>query len=217
MCELNREEVERAIVQFNNLNYIVTDHLVKTQFTNLRQGGRGYIAGTVLLLDNCFSTNLPKVDAGEIIQSLEEKWFGIECAFGNLQNNPQIIQEVANYILPMILNPGTQNNYSFATKFLHWCTGKHFPIIDSRSRIAIRELTGNNILGQNNPDNLEEILNEYTNLINFSSHCLEENDWFGDDLVAFDLQQQTQFMNLAMCNTPLRILDKYFFITGGGN
>jgi hypothetical protein len=116
--------------------------------------------------------------------------------------------------------------YSFASKFLHWTTRRHFPIMDSRARVAIhylQEKTGAH--GQGlipemwNGGNTRTALVDYKKWITFSAQLIAYlPSAFWQNLVQQDTSELRRNFNglytILGGNHLLRVLDKYLFAKG---
>ena len=139
-----------------------------------------------------------------------------------LENSPEDVYGVAKKILPHILNhtEKCRENYSFATKFFHWCTRFHFPIVDSRARLAINALQ--------TQLKVRPRIRKSTVAMGDLTYIEEYQRWihFYSDLIAgltidqrkmlVDADRDSQNSVDKMDNSLLRILDKVFYFKGGG-
>jgi hypothetical protein len=139
-----------------------------------------------------------------------------------LENSPELIWGVASRIMPHILNhtPNCRENYSFATKFFHWSTRHHFPIVDSRARGAInamqcehevRPCIWKSAVGIPKGKYIEE----YKRWIQFYSDLIRSIS-AEDRKRLIEADVSSQLSKSPTKNTLLRILDKVFYYKGGG-
>jgi hypothetical protein len=109
---------------------------------------------------------------------------------------------------------GKRINYSFTTKFLHWCCPSTLPIIDNLSARAINRIVGQKIIwvpGPNKITSIDLCLRGYEEAIRFYNDVLGElTEKEKDKLVQYDLD--TQPSGLKEENTVIRILDKAFWM-----
>ena len=97
--------------------------------------------------------------------------------------------------------------YSFATKFMHWCTKEHFPIMDSAARCAISRHE-DRIASEFDPRDPDHCLGDYRWWIHFYAGLLRSFGEHAEAIVQADSEKAT------MPNSLLRILDKYFWMKG---
>ena len=188
----------------------------------------------VVLLDGLWGTRLfmERGAPDRIASSLANKSAEISGLFESLADNdlierPDQVTAIAQQIMPVILNQVGENgekyrqNYSFASKFFHWCTRQHFPIVDKNARTAINQMQRDQgAVARVRSDTTAmgglTYLREYGRWIMFYSdllHGLGEND--AERLRQADHDSQTATYRVQ--NSVLRILDKYFYVQGGGS
>lgn len=138
-----------------------------------------------------------------------------------LEVNPGRVHEAASQLLPTILhhsNDGKRHrlNYSFASKFLHWTSPRHFPIMDSKARKTINRLQ--RARGEKNrvpAMATGSCVDDYGRWLWFYSDAIRSlSDQDRSALIEAD--QASLLPAYRVENTLLRILDKGFYTRGGG-
>jgi hypothetical protein len=231
---INLDEIADAIKEMNSSRVAAAaDWLLHNAFPDLKRAlDPETIEERVLLVDGLWRTQLfREKGAVERISenlsrcspSLREQLGGLLP--GGLESNPSQVVEVARAALPVILQQssdptaGHRENYSFATKFFHWCTRCHFPIMDGNARAQINALQRRH--GARHPvlKSTAEMggltyVGEYERWIHFYSDLvsgLSAADREGLLRVDHDsLPGRYRYKN-----SLLRILDKYFWWRGG--
>jgi hypothetical protein len=109
-----------------------------------------------------------------------------------------------------------RNNYSFATKFLHWCCPSALPPVDKYARKEINRLAGNGTIwmpGSGMTTTSSRCTQSYEALIRFYNGALSQ---LADDerlrLQEHDLRTQPKLFRRR--NSLVRILDKYLWLEG---
>lgn len=119
-------------------------------------------------------------------------------------------------LLPRFLkaSDGKRTNYSFASKFLHWCCPSSFPIVDNLSVRTINSLVGAGTIwvpNSNTATTEERCIQSYEHVIDFYNQVLGQlEDREQVALVDFDFVSQP--LGLRKRNTPVRILDKWMWM-----
>ena len=150
--ELDMDVAESLIRDlYRNEAFCAADNAVAACFQRLRSSGSaGDIASCVVVLDGVFGTQLFR-DAGaaeRIIRSLKDQWAQVSDAIRSLDavelgTSPETVYEAATRVFPTVLGaplirPGkSMQHYSFCSKFFHWLTERHFPMVDSNARSSI--------------------------------------------------------------------------------
>lgn len=94
---------------------------------------------------------------------------------------------------------------------MHWWLGT--PPIDSRAATAIRRLC--NLKTNSGSQNRQRKLVEFETLIRIYNCWLNQMGSLGiRDLQQYDYDTQNQWPDLRCWNSPVRILDKFLWITG---
>ena len=215
------------IEHFNtNVDYVAGDSLARRIFADSQQNRS---EGMVVAINSLMKTNVTQRDQFLIAQQARDHWVEI---FGGLErlpvdaleHNPREVCRAAEPILSILVevHGRDRRNYSFATKFLHWGSRGRLPIIDTKARKFIRALQ------QHPPGDVNEesliahnwestgFQEDYKRWVNFYSRlmeglplqvkeCLIETDW---------QVQHDNFPELALRNSLVRVLDKYFWIGG---
>jgi|GEM_PF-1685827 len=144
----------------------------------------------------------------------------------DLENRPDRVISVARKAMPVILTHSEpsehfRQNYSFAAKFFHWCTRVHFPIVDSRARKRVSAMQAAlgvqprvrkdtaAMGGLTYPEEYERWITFYSDLIAGLSPSDRER------LCRDDYDSQPHAFRIK--NSLLRILDKVFYVQGGGS
>lgn len=234
VLDLNR--VLGAVRRYNSSAALVaTDFLLYQHFSGVRRSlDAGTVAQRVVLLDGLWATRL-FMEAGtsdRIVTSLvEHRRTLIRRLEGlpsdGLESQPEKVVDAARTALPVILTHSTRRkvryrqNYSFATKFFHWTTREHFPIVDSRTRRYINRL-------QRDAGALGRVRGS-TAFMAGLSYVAEYERWvrFYSDLI-FGLAKSdrrallradydSQPRGSRMHNSLLRVLDKAFYVLGEGS
>ena len=134
---------------------------------------------------------------------------------------PRTVIDAADKVLPIILEPGggLRRNYSFATKFLHWVTRRHFPIVDSRARTAINGWPQGLLIPRQarvTSMAINPYTSDYRRWVTFYSELMNGlTPEQQSALVSADLESQSAASG-PVENSLLRVLDKYFYREGGG-
>jgi hypothetical protein len=117
--------------------------------------------------------------------------------------------EPALKLMEEFLAAGTNVNYVFVTKFLHWWAGT--PPVDKKAGKAIRKLTGKRTC-TDTPD-IKRRLEQFSELIKIYNCWL--NQLVADcklwELRSHDFRTQTT-VELRYWNSPTRIIDKYLWL-----
>jgi len=217
----------RRIMEFNDgLTYMATDYLIAMHFQNLNKSlDPAMIGAGVILLDSLWNTNLRFADddTNKIIRELSRKsvWLKKELMHlgrEDLRLNPHKIVKMARRVFGVILDAkGVKlQHYSFATKFFHWCTRRHFPIMDSMARKAINRFEKSCGAGHCRIPKFEideEHLDDYERWIYFYSKLM--NSIRDADIAALlKADSRSRHSQLVQKNSLLRVLDKIFYIEG---
>jgi hypothetical protein len=183
----------------------------------------------VVVLDGLWGTRLymESGSADRIAESISKNARSIirltnELAEGALEKSPGNVCKVATEIMRHVLNhtPDCRENYSFATKFFHWSTRHHFPIVDSKARVAINAIQKDKKVRPRIRKSIVGIpkgkyIEEYAQWIHFYSDLIRsisaENR---QRLIKVDAESQASDSSTG--NTLLRVLDKVFYYKGGG-
>lgn len=118
-------------------------------------------------------------------------------------------------LLPYFLKApqAKRTNYSFASKFLHWCCPQSMPIVDNYSVKTINRLVGRGTIPVPGNTKMDETqcIESYKLMIEFYNQSLGQlNDGQRQELVKFDFE--TQPVGFRKWNTPVRILDKWLWM-----
>jgi len=193
------QKTERLIKSYNEWETVpASDYLLDLHFGNLNESISPHkISSLIVLLDGIWQTQLYRNgDAAEkISKSIKKKHNLIQTALISLpedalQNHPEEVFKAAQEIFPIILRiRGLKQHYSFASKYSHWCTRCHFPIVDANAR-----------------KDYKKWVYFYSDLLN--SLTTEEKQ----KLIKID--KITQPKNYYIKNSLLRILDKIFYTWG---
>ena len=219
------QKTERLIKSYNEWETVpASDYLLDLHFGNLNESISPHkISSLIVLLDGIWQTQLYRNgDAAEkISKSIKKKHNLIQTALISLpedalQNHPEEVFKAAQEIFPIILRiRGLKQHYSFASKYSHWCTRCHFPIVDANARKAINALQRRyGITSDRIPasaangwqSDYKKWVYFYSDLLN--SLTTEEKQ----KLIKID--KITQPKNYYIKNSLLRILDKIFYTWG---
>jgi hypothetical protein len=233
---LDLDEAEAAVRRYNSsISLVASDALLDRHFSPLEKAlSPDQIAANVVLLDGLWQTRL-YMEAGasdRIIANLSrqsEKLVGLLTELGPdaLERRPAKVVHVAREALPAILEqePGAggkhRQNYSFATKFFHWCTRVHFPIVDSKARKRVNELqAAAGVRPRVRSDTAAmaglTYVQEYERWIGFYSDLISALAP-GDRETLMRADHDSQSPAYRVSNSLLRVLDKVFYIQGGGS
>lgn len=217
--------VEGAIRCFNgDRESIALDHIVVRCFADLDEGDdEGLIAERVVAIDKLWATQMfrRKGHTGKVIESILRHWATIMQATrslsdDDLEHRPEEVTATAIRLLPLVMGYDEPPRapaylpYSFATKFLHWTTRWHFPIMDSRARNSIR--TWHRDAGWPCPIPPESSgwPTDYDNWIALCSELIRSTAMADRErLVRVDFDTQPQGTRCE--HTFLRVLDKAFY------
>lgn len=228
------DEVADAIREMNSSRVAaVADWLLHNAFPDLERAlDPETIEERVLLVDGLWRTQLfrEKGAVERISENLSRQNRTLCEQLNRLQANdletvPDKVLEAAQAAMPVILHQsadpsaGHRENYSFATKFFHWCTRCHFPIMDGNARAQINALQRRHGVRHPVLKSTAEMggltyVGEYERWIHFYSDLI-----FG--LSAADRERLLKVDHDSLpgryrySNSLLRILDKYFWWRGG--
>jgi hypothetical protein len=127
-----------------------------------------------------------------------------------------LLIEMGCALLPRFLKSadGKRTNYSFATKFLHWCCPSSLPIVDNMSVKTMNRIVGSKSIwvpGPGSTTTQDLCRGSYGRVIRFYNEALAQlTPTERDALVAHDLQ--TQPRGFQRRNTVVRIFDKYLWM-----
>jgi hypothetical protein len=228
---LPQDQAIAAIEQFNSsLTLVAADALLSRQFTSPQASpDPDTLAMGVTLLDAVWATQLFR-EAGasdSIVRSLAQNSIFLVSQLESLgttppEEDPHAVDRVARAVLPVILNhsEGFRENYSFATKFFHRITRIHFPIADGRARKSINARQRTHDVSARVRIHAAAMaglayVDEYSRWILFYADLIR-----GLSKEARDALQQADYHSLPrgyrIENSILRMLDKVFYIRGGG-
>lgn len=230
--KFNMDEAIESIRKSNSSELLAGDYLLKNHFPdNFMEIKPNNLPVLIVLLDGLWGTQLFR-DPGVIetmVSKLSEQWPTICKVLSGLGENalaeePRKVYEAATKIFPIILNKnfGHKQHYSFTTKFFHWCTRNHFPIVDSRARKSINCIQRNHgirrglVLKTTEEMGGLTYIEEYKRWIDFYRDLLNSLSRAEcDRLLAADKESQEDTnAALAIKNTLLRVLDKKFYQNG---
>lgn len=231
--KFNMDEAFDSIREFNSSElFLAGDYLLKKHFPDDFTGiGPNNLPVLIILLNGLWGTQLFR-DPGVIetmASKLSEQWPTICKVLSGLGENtlaeePVKVYDAATEIFPIILNKnlGHKQHYSFTTKFFHWCTRNHFPIVDSRARKSINGIQQNHGIKRGlvlkTTEEMGDLtyINEYKRWVDFYSDLLKSLSIAEcDSLLAVDKESQENTNGaLAIKNTLLRVLDKIFYQNG---
>jgi len=207
--------------------FITSDFLVFTQAKILQNSfNENNTIPLILLINGLWATQLFREEGSiqKIISNINNNVNNIHSALVDLNTNdlkedPKRVYEAVKNLFPIILESGKRKNYSFTSKFFHWCTCKHFPIMDKRARKSINRFQRKHgvrkgrVLSDTSAMGKLTYVQEYERWINFYSnllHSMSEEDCNSLREVDFETQRQTSPCFLCE-HSILRILDKVFY------
>ena len=232
MITLDMQDVIKTVGELNqDAKLLHTDFILDRMFPAygkpLEPNKLGSIVST---LDRQMATQLFwQAGALESITSnLEKNVQGMNRQLARLgphdfRQDPDKVYSLATELFPIILDLGKHHNqnYSFTTKFFHWCTRQHFPIVDKHSRRAISNLQSSEGVDSKtrikiSGDNAMTYIEEYRKWVDFYSSLLNSlSDHDSNELLETDISSQRRTAEHLMVNSSiLRVLDKYFFMKG---
>jgi len=220
------DQAKQAIANLNdNEEAISVDRVVHHYFA---RGGKkieaGSIADQVVVLDKLWATQMFRRPGhtSKVINSIREHIdiLNSECeslAPDALEHQPDRVAEAAIRLLPIVMaldeSPASHSYapYSFASKFLHWTTRHHFPIVDHRARGAIRKLyTGRTPPPVHSESSGSQWREDYPKWIEFYSKLIRAlPQSTRDQLLQHDLNSQV--LGERCENSLLRVLDKALY------
>lgn len=214
---------------------LASDRVLARLFASAADLGRpGAVAERVAVLDGLWGTRLfmESGAADRIVASLERSAPVLITKFADLgaddlERKPEKVIEAARLAMPTILSHTTdgdvrfRENYSFATKFFHWCTRVHFPIVDSKARRKINEMqvaagTRPRIRSDTAAMNGLSYLQEYERWIIFYAEVIAGLAGSDRELLC-RVDYDSQPPECRVEHSLLRILDKVFYVQGGGS
>ena len=216
----------------NSVAGVAADRLLNFHFPSVEQAlAPETVAERVVLLDSLWGTRL-FVESGAadlIATNLAKNSARLIATLHNLgpddlERKPDKVYRAAKEALPTILDhtPGAKyrQNYSFAAKFFHWCTRRHFPIVDRNARKVINRWQ--------NALRVRPVVRSDTAAMSGLTYIQEYQRWidFYGDLIAglstaarkrlIRVDFDSQPKHYRVKNSLLRILDKVFYYQGGG-
>jgi len=221
------EEAKSIIGSVNeDTAFLASDFLVYTQAKKLTNSlNEKDMTLQVLLIDGLWATQLFREKGGvqSIIGRINNDIDKIQNTISNLSENdlsknPDKVYKAAEEIFPIILESGKRQHYSFTSKFFHWCTCNHFPIVDSRARKSINsfqrkhKLTHDLVLKDTAAMGMT-YLEEYRRWVYFYSDLLNSLSEKDNILLRkIDIETQRNTNPEFLCeHSILRILDKVFY------
>jgi len=218
-------KAKEAIKEFNSeYETMVSDYLVYQHFLKIKHAFDPEIVGAgAILLDKLWNTNIQySGDMKKICRALGEKCSFIEGELKKLNENdlkdhPENIMDVVRKVFPVILNGKKKRHYSFTTKFFHWCSPQHFPMVDLKARKAIRRFqkkssVPKNLTVKSSPD-YSNYLDDYEDWVYFYSNLLRGISEDDEELLK-QADRKSKYPGLVVQHSLLRILDKVFWIWG---
>ena len=228
---------EEAIRKFNgSQTLLASDRLMHLHFKSVVESFESKtIAERIVLVDRVWATQLfrERGSADEIVTKLKKHSEMLiervaELRKDALAENPEQVVTVAEEVFPVILRQVESNsqgrrsrqNYSFATKFFHWTTREHFPIVDRLARSRIHQIQKQNGVASTIRRNYYSAaglspVKEYPLWIRFYSELIRMlSPSQRESLLSWD--NESQSWETRVENSLLRVLDKVFYIQGGG-
>ena len=230
--------VDGAIESIHKLNssttMLASERLLDQHFRSLPDTlAPTTVAERVVLLDALWGTRL-YMDSGStdrIVTSLAGSAAMLIDSLSRLGpdtlvEEPECVIAAVVRVFPVILSQGGgsddgfRQNYSFASKFFHWATRVHFPIVDKWARARINEIQRERAVKQIVRSSTAAMagltyIDEYSRWIWFYSDLI--NDLPQSDRHRFLREDcDSQPPTYRIKNSLLRILDKVFYVQGGG-
>lgn len=225
---LDLDVAEQAIRLCNaGIEFRAADRLMHHHFASPEAAlSPSSIAERVVLLDGLWATQMfwKAGQVARVIETLTQHAHIILRTCRSLhatalEASPAEVVESARVCMPIALGTlvaGAKGGpYSFATKFLHWTTRCHFPIMDSRARAAINRLQRNNAFRPRIPSNTGDLhwTEDYPRWVCFYSELIRSlSPGHRERLLTADLESQPEPVPCA--NSLLRVLDKAFYTLG---
>ncbi|MCB9840499.1 MAG: hypothetical protein H6809_02465 [Phycisphaeraceae bacterium] len=223
--QLNIAEAISAIRQCNaSAEFRAAERLMHAQFHAPDSTDAESIAERVVLLDRLWATQMfwHRGLIDRVIDSLHihaPRLLDTIRALppDALEDSPDLILDAARVAMPIALartspqEPG--GPYSFATKYLHWMTRLHFPIMDGRARLAINNLQRQSGHKPRIPTSSLDWFDDYPRWIAFYSDLTRSiAQSQREQLIEIDTESQP---SPGRCrNSLLRVLDKVFYTLG---
>lgn len=219
---INMDRAVEAIRTFNSTwENAASDYLVYRQFATPVPGSLAETAARIVLLDKLWATQLSRTPGtteriidrvGRNLETIERELSSLGDS--DLVENADKVCDAAAAIFDFILcqDSGKRQPYSLASKFYHWCTRVHFPIMDSWAREAIRKFQV-----ASGVSSRERIKSQAS-----KPHIPEYRTWilfYSDLLRSLDKNEQAALLkadwdslppDLRLRNSLLRVLDKVF-------
>lgn len=225
---LDLDEAEQAIRRCNgSTEFRAADRLMHTHFPSPEAAlDAASIAERVVLINGVWATQMfwKQGLAERVIGTLRsgaDRFLEVCRSLdpAALETSPARVVEAARVAMPIALGltdaDGSGGPYSFATKFLHWTTRCHFPIMDSRARAAINCLQRARDMEPRVPQSTGDLpwQEDYPRWIAFYSQLigsLAPRD--RERLMRADRDSQPEPDPCE--NSLLRVLDKAFYALG---
>jgi hypothetical protein len=234
--DLDIAEAIRAVKAYNASPCAQAgEHLLDVAFGDFRKAlAPDSVHKQVVLLDSLWGTRLYiergasdriasnlATQSGKVIRALES------LAKDDLLKRPEHVIQMAQQVLPVVLNQAGDNgqkyreNYSFASKFFHWCTRRHFPIVDGNARRTInrwQQQLGAQPRVRSSTAAMQGLtyVEEYRRWVMFYSDLLYSLGTEDSEQLR-RADRDSQVRQYRVENSLLRILDKVFYVQGGGS
>jgi hypothetical protein len=231
--KLDLSAVRTSLKELNaSTSFVAAEAILHEHFGDARSSlAEGRAASLVVLVDGLWGTQLfREAGAADRIAERVTRRAALVCSTLDLLDGDDLVQDpsktykAAKALLPILMGErgtGTRQNYSFASKFLHWCSPKHFPIMDAKARTAlhrfqrIHAVTKNAVLSSTATMGNLSYLEEYERWIQFYGDLISSLTAHQvGELIDADFRSQPA--PLATRNSVLRVLDKHFYFEGGG-
>jgi len=222
-------DIGRAIEVIKEFNNSVTISAPELLIWNLFRDDfnfkRERAACAVVLLDGLWKTQLfrHEEDFDRITNNIAECSRKIVANLAQLKKDdlkdyPEKVYRIAKEVFPIVLGrPSQRQNYSFTSKFFHWCAREHFPIMDNNARKAINRFQKRHNLkrGILVPSSVTDstYIEDYKRWIYFYSALLNSLSP-AQSQALLNADHASQCHDLRVSNTLLRVLDKVFYFVG---
>ena len=210
--------------------FLVEDYAVANVFRQLMTTRSAeFLPACVVILDALWKTRMYEIETEReaVCRSLEKHWSMILQTLDGMKefdigSVPTGVFSSAQDLFPLILQAEgrLKRNYSFCTKFFHWTTRVHFPIVDAFSRKSVNRLQVESGDGKDaikadaTTSPAGNYVDEYFLWVTFYSglmNSIPATD--GERLVKADYDSQG--LPERMENTLLRALDKILYASKG--
>lgn len=214
----------------NNTNNVAADWIVARCFPEVDTVFDERLMDRMCILNALFRTRLSAMEIVTLEKRIKKSKIAAELrALPNAEPDQRINKALDILELFFSETEAPKHPYSFATKFLHWTTRKHFPIMDSRARSTLRELQECKSWNISKRDKLPKSWNNTDRLVEYK--CINPREdyrrWlcvYSTLMAALTDDQKRQLHRFDQLPSPyaieggnslLRIIDKYLYQRNG--